>query len=190
MTNDLDTDQLKKECWEKRFFSFGTAQLFERRVRHLGWKRRTIIFLGFATPIFIGAYVTTYNAESQVLKNILLPIVGVVSIVQFLVSFWSLVARWDENYAYAVSSVKVNTRLTADFQQLATAPRETLIRDIERLRFEYDRQSEDDSAQEITPEEKRFGQRSALFQYGSTCPICAQIPKSMAPSDCDSCGNF
>ncbi len=190
MTDELDIDQLRRECWEKRFYSFGTAKLFEQRARHLGLKRRIIIFLGFAMPIFIGAYVTAYNAESQALKNILLPLVGIVSIVQLLVSFWSLVARWDENYVYAVSSVKVNTRLTADFQQLATAPREALIRDIERLRFEYDRQDVDDSAQEITPQEKRFAHRSASFQYRSACRTCGVIPNSMVPSDCDSCGNF
>lgn len=184
------TEGLRQECWKKRFYSFGTTKLFERRVRSLGWKRRLITFLGLASPLFLGAFVAAYSAESQLLKLIVLPVVGAVTVFQALMSLWSLVATWDDRYAYAVAAVKNNTRLTSDFEELAAATDAKIESEMERLRFEYSRQDVEDSAQEISEKEKRFGQRSALFQYRSECPACQKVPKSMTPTSCDSCGNF
>lgn len=190
MNSPTEIENIRKECWRKRFYSFGTTKVFEKRARSLGTKRDVITFLGLATPVFVGAFVGAYSAESQTLKVIVLPVVGAIMIFQAVMSLWSLVARWDDNYSYAVSAVKNNTRLTSDFEELATAPEDRLLKEIERLRFEYSRQEAEDTAQKLTDKEKRFAQRSALFQYRSKCPTCCEVPKSMTPSNCDSCGNF
>ena len=182
--------QLRQECWEKRFYSFGTAKIFERRALKLGRKRRLITFLGLATPITLGAFVTAYSAASPVLQYILLPLSGAVAMLQSVVSLWSLVAGWDEAYAYAIGSVKNNNRLTSLAEELARGSRSRLEKDIELLRFEYSRQDAEDSAQEITDKEKRYAERCALFQYRQECPACKQVPANMKPTSCDSCGNF
>jgi mobilome CxxCx(11)CxxC protein len=184
------TEVLRKECWRKRFYSFGTAKVFEKRVLSLGRRRRLITFLGLASPLFLGAFVAAYSTESAMLKLIVIPTVAVLSIVQALLSLWSLVFAWDHRYACAVTAVKNNTRLASDFEDLATAPDGKLDREIERLRFEYARQEGEDSAQEISEKEKRFGERSSLFQYQSKCPACGEVPTSMKPTNCDACGNF
>lgn len=190
MDDLTDINTLKQECWRKRFYSFGTTKIFEKRVLSLGKKRRIITFLGIALPLFIGLYVGAYSLESEILKSIILPFVGMLTIVQAVVSAWSLVARWDETYTYAINAIKDNTRLTSESEKLATASEEEIRREIEGLRFRYSHQEAQDTVQEITKEEKRFAQRSALFQYRSECPTCRKVPESMTPSNCDSCGNF
>ena len=190
MSDAIGNDPLKQECWEKRFSSFGTAKIFEDRIHSLGKKRRLITFLGLATPLTVGAFVGAYSADSPTLKLFVIPIVGAVTIIQALLSLWSIVAQWDTQYAYAVASVKSNNRLASDFEELAKATPEKRAKGMERLRFEYSRQDSEDISQEITDKEKRFGQRSALFQYQSKCPSCGFVPKNMTSTDCDSCGNY
>jgi len=180
----------KQECWTKRFYSFGTTKIFERRALKINAKRKVITFLGLASPLVVGAFAASFTIDSEVLKYIVVPIAGLVTVTQAVFSLWSLVAKWDDDYAYSVSSVKANTRLTADFENLAKASGEKITRDIERLRDEYTRQEMEDTARHITDKEKRFAQRSALFQYKSKCPTCDEVPQSMTPSNCDSCGNF
>src|SRR5438128_1893948 len=119
-------------------------KIFERRSSQLGRDRRIITFLGVIPFFAVGAVVVSYSADSVILKFVLLPLAAVVTIFQAVVSLWSIVARWDESYAYAVAAVKIHARLTADFETLATAPLKKLEDEIQRLRFEYTRQESED----------------------------------------------
>lgn len=187
--DSADHSRLRQECWEKRFYSFGTAKIFERRARALAKQRRLINFLGLASPLVIGAFAAAFTLDSAALRYVVVPIAGAFSVVQAVVSAWAIVARWDERYDYAVAATKANTRLTGEFDTLAAAPR-IAAREVESLRAEYARQEREDTAQHITDREKRYAMRSALFQYQSKCATCGVIPKNMTPSTCDSCGNF
>lgn len=112
-------EQLRQECWIKRFYSFGTARIFERRAQNINRKRQIITFLGLAAPLTVGAFVTAFSVESELLKYVLIPIAGLVILIQSIMSLWSLVAKWDENYSYSIAATKSNTRLTVDFEILA-----------------------------------------------------------------------
>jgi len=133
--------------------------------------------------------VVAYGTESKVLPA-LLWIIGGLTALQIIAVLWAVVAGWDDAYAYALASVKNNTRLTADFDELARAPMDKLDREMDRLRFEYKRQDEDDRAQELSPSEERFAMRSALSHYRIACPACGTLPKSGEKSRCEKCGNY
>lgn len=187
---DPNEEQLRQECWTKRFYSFGTARIFEKRASDINKKRQIITFLGLATPITVGAFVTAFSVESEVLKYILIPIAGIIALIQSIMSLWSLGAKWDEGYSCSIAAIKNNTRLTADFEILAQSDFNKIKRDINRLREEYQRQEMEDAAQHITVEEKRYAMRQSLFQYKLKCETCGNVPESLSPSNCDTCGNY
>lgn len=182
--------QFKKECFEKKFYSFGTVKIFEKRVSKYGFWLKSITFLGLVLPLALGAFVAAFSSEQEILKNILLPICGILTITQAILSLLSLSFKWDDNYSYAIGAVKNNTRLTNDFEQLSNENITKIKRDISRLRDEYTRQEIEDNTQNITDKEKRFAMRLSLFQYKCTCKTCNTIPQSLTASDCDTCGNF
>lgn len=184
---------LKQECFEKKFYSFGTAKIFERRMKSFSWRLKSITFLGLLLPILIGASVAAFSTEHDWLKNILIPICGILTITQAvlsLLSLLSLVFKWEDNYSYAISALKINTRLTNDFEKLAKEKNEKIENDIDRLLFEYERQETEDTSQGISDKEKRFAMRAALFQYKCKCKTCDLEPKKIKPTDCDTCGNY
>src|SRR5207249_963836 len=81
-----DEEALRQECWQKRFYSFGTTKIFERRARDLGWKRRIITFLGLAAPLAVGAVAVSFSTDSAILKYIALPTAAIVTIFQAIIS--------------------------------------------------------------------------------------------------------
>lgn len=183
-------DGLRRECWEKRFYSFGTTKIFEKRAADLNKKRRLITFFGLVPILTVGAFILSFTTESIFIKVILIPIALSAIILQTILSLWSIIARWDERYTYAIGAIKGNARLTSTFDNFAKYPVEILEHDIEKFREEYTKQETEDLTQDITNEEKRFAMRSALFQYRSRCPTCGEIPNSMVPKNCDACGNY
>ena len=187
---ELSEDQMKQECWTKRFFAFGTAKIFERRARALAVKRRVLLFLGLASPLVIGGFAAAFTLDSPPLKSLVIPIAGLVGLGQLVMSLWALIARWDDEYAYALGAARANTRLAADCENLANGPIARLRRDIERLREQVTAQEIEDTVQHITDKEKRFAMRSALYQYRSKCPVCGIVPESMRPTACETCGHF
>ena len=187
---DQNEEQLRQECWTKRFYSYGTARIFEKRANDINRKRKIITFLGLATPLTIGAFVTAFSIDSGILRYILIPAAGLVALVQTVMSLWSLVAKWDERYSYSIAAIRINTKLTAEFEVLAKSDINKIKRDINRLREEYQRQEIEDTAQHITDKEKRYAMRQSLFQYKLKCETCGKIPDSLSPSDCDTCGNY
>lgn len=185
-----ELEKLKKECFNKRFYSFGTAKIFEKRVGSYRLKLQVITFLGLLSPLLLGGFVAAFSSENKYLTNVLLPICGVLTILQAVMSLWSLVSKWDDVYAYSISAVKNNTRLTNDFDQLANQTENKIKRDLPRLLEEFNRQEIEDTAQSVTTKEKRFAMRESLFQYKNTCPTCKNIPETLTPINCDTCGNY
>lgn len=190
MSEPSEIDKIRQECWRKRFYSFGTTKIFEKRARSLELRRKLITFLGLAAPVLLGTFVAAYYTESRALKTVVLPVVGAITIIQAAASLWSLVARWDEKYAYAIGAIRSNTHLASAFEELAVSSEEKLMKKIDHLRDDYSQREIEDTAQGISTKEKRFAQRSSLFQYRSKCPTCNKVPISMKPENCDSCGNY
>ncbi|MFK5893375.1 MAG: hypothetical protein QM504_09175 [Pseudomonadota bacterium] len=183
-------EEIKKDCWDKRFYSFGTAKIFEQRARQLYTKRQWIVFLGLLSPVTIGAFVASFSINSEALKTYIIPIAGTVAVIQAVLSIWSLVMKWDERYSYAISAIKINTNITSEFEALAKTKPTYIKNNIKRMNEIYLRQEIEDSSQHITDKEKRYAMRHALFQYKNECKTCLKIPSSLSPTTCDTCGNF
>jgi mobilome CxxCx(11)CxxC protein len=166
--------------------------MFEQRARPLRRQLRALTFLGVATPLALGALVAAFGVNDRAVP-VALWIAGVLGIVQLIGSAWSLTAKWDDQYAYALQSIADNHRLSDDFKALGERPPSDLSELTTRaavLDAENQTRSTLDYAQGLTDKEKRRGHRAALHQFQRQCATCGVKPTSMDASDCGTCGRF
>lgn len=178
---------LQSHCRDRAFYAFGTAAIFERRLRRLDRLRNAITYLGIVVPLLIGGAVLSFGTNW--LAFAIVP-AGVVGCIQLGLSAWSLVAKWDDKHAYALGAMQAQTRLFNTWDRLAKHPPADLDSRVVEIDAEDQRQELSDLTQNVLPNEKRFAMRATLYHFGSACARCGQKPTSMKPTDCDTCGNF
>ena len=181
---------LRKECIDKEFYSFGTFKIFERRMKKFGLRLKSITFLGLFSPVLIGGFVAAFSTDSEILKSILLPLCGFITVLQALLSLLSLVFKWDDKFAHSLNSIQENTRLANEFGKLSKESSAKIKRDLPKIRKDYELQEARDNTQELTKKEHNYAMRNALFQFKKKCVTCQEIPKNLKPTTCDTCGNF
>lgn len=188
----MDIEQIKKDCWGYVFYSYGTIRIFERRAKRFQIGRIWITFLGIVVPVVVGSIVMSFGTDSNSLKYFIF-VAGVVTMIQLILSTWSIVSRWDEKYEYAMNSVAENTRLYNDWENYRkrkisnTNESEEIFNEI---LSRTEKQEFNDIKQNVSDKEKRFANRSALFYFKQECHVCNEIPTTMTPCKCAGCGNF
>lgn len=181
------SQNLQKFCRDKAFYSFGTAKIFERRLQRISRYRDWITYLGIVVPLLVGSIALSFGSEW--LPYLAIP-AGVLGTVQLALSCWSLVSKWDDKHAYALSAIQAHTRLFNLWDRLDKRPPVDIEQQAHELEAEDHRQEQADLAQNISDKEKRYAMRAALYHFGLPCVKCKQSPVSMQPKDCDTCGNF
>ena len=185
-------DRLRQDSWNNALFSYGYGYLFSLRANRLNKKLNWITFLGIIIPVLIGGIVTTYGTESPILKYLLI-VTAPLSIIQLIISVWSVVANWNTSYAYYLESYLDNYNLAELYENLGKYPPD----DVDDLKTEMDKidilrsnRDKQDSKYPLTDKEKRKGMRYALRKYKRSCAGCNIIPKDMKSTKCGVCGNF
>lgn len=180
-------EDLLKHCRDKAFYAFGTTKIFESRTRRLETYRNWITYLGIIVPLLVGSVVLSFGKEW--LPVVLVP-AGIVGAIQLALSAWSLVAKWDDRYSYALGAMQSQTQLFNKWERLAKRQ----PADIEQLASDLDaedqRQERADIAQNIKDQERRYAMHATLYHFGNACQGCGVKPISMKPTKCDTCGNF
>ena len=134
----------------------------------------------------------SFGANSGSLKYLLF-VAGIIVLIQLILSTWSIVSRWDEQYEYAMNSVRENTCI---YNELDTYNKREISDTKEseekfnEILSKIEKQEFNDIKQNISDKETRFANRAALFYFKQACHICNEIPKTMKPNKCSSCGNF
>lgn len=183
-------DKIRESCWEKSFHAFGTASIFEKHARTFRRKVRLLGFFGLVLPVTAGGVVLSFGVDYPYLRPVLL-LTGVVAVIQFIVSLWSLFARWEDSLSYSLESLVANRRLSDSYRELAKNPpsdRAEFNMKLALLGVEDQLRIESDNKQGITYEEKRIGMRAALYQFQKQCAKCGKIPESLKPTGCPTCG--
>lgn len=190
-TANVDRDGLRRECWLGALHAFGTSHVFQRRARRLNLKLRLLTYTGIALPLTVGATAVSFGFDLAVLPA-MLAIVSSLLVVQLLVSVWAVVAHWVEAHTYANESAIANDELARRYEALArTPPTDAELRsEFDLLNVDNRNRTQQDMRRDITEREKRRGMRAALRQYQRACATCREVPTSMKPTDCDTCGNF
>ncbi|MFK5922527.1 MAG: hypothetical protein QM496_10140 [Verrucomicrobiota bacterium] len=189
---DTIPDEYRRRCSDNAFRAFGTAYIFERRTRKQRWCLRALAFLGIAVPAALGAIIATIGAESAYV-GLTITIAGILGIIQLILSIWSLVSKWEDNFAYYLESKSANYRLAEDLHRLATTT--TLERpayevELRAADTEGDMRANLDEKLDITDKEKALGMRAALRKFQRKCATCGKMPTTLEPTSCNTCGNF
>lgn len=185
----MDEASIRKKCDDYAFYSYGTTRIFQKREAKLKSRRVLITFLGIVVPVMLGATAAAFGAEWKWLPYVV-TLAGVATIVQLYFSCWSIVARWDEQYASAVDSMLNNTTLYNKWNSLAGSSSTKLADEFEKTEEEYKRQELKDLAQSVTDKEIRYAAREAYKYFKKQCHICGEIPTTSKATKCDGCGNF
>jgi mobilome CxxCx(11)CxxC protein len=182
---------IQRECLNESLHCFATAHIFEMRANILRQRIRMLVFLGIVVPATVGLTFMSFGGNST-LTTALVVLGSLLLILQLVGSVWSLVQRWDDNFAYALESMSANRLFYEQFNELASdtlSQEEANIR-YQHLQHESQTRSKEDEKQGFTENEKRLGMCAGLRQLQRPCAGCHQIPTSMTPSSCNVCGNF
>lgn len=177
------------------------AYIFEVRARRLKRRLDLLTYVGLVGPVIVGAIVGGYGLKIKALEY-LLPVAAAVSAIQVVVALWAVIARWQDQYEFAVQSQRLNSSLAEKYHTLrldgarfiSTKPRATEAQDLDSrlllLQSLDEPQRRKDEEQQISEAEDRMGMRGALRQFGIRCDGCSKVPENMQPTKCDKCGNF
>lgn len=180
-------DQQRMFCEEKLFQACGTLAIFELRVYRLSRFRDVITFFGILVPICVGSLMLSFGTD---LYKSLAYIAGIFTLIQLIFSVWSVVAKWDDRYTYAVDAVSNLTKIFCDWNDLVKLPPPDVDMRIKELTEANKQQDAKDMIQKISDKEKRYGMRKALFLLQKQCPKCQTVPSLHSKNQCDACGNF
>jgi len=183
---------IRNKCWDEAVYCFGTAYVFERRSKAYKRLLQWLTFLGLAVPLAVGGIVMSFGVDLPYTAWII-TVASILGLAQLILSLWSLVAKWDDMFAYSVESCSDNYRLSDLFKNLAQFENPNSPEHMNRyelLQSENRMRSGRDNQQTLSDREKRTGLRAALRQFQRTCVACKAVPMSMKPSKCDVCGNF
>lgn len=192
MTSNNIIEEIRQACWKQAIHSFGTGYIFEKRIAKYNRLLNIIKFVGIGTPLLMGAIVLMYGTDFKYV-DIFIATASIILFIQLIISFWALVAKWEDKYSHSVQSTFANYNISWEYEKLAITPvtdKKQLEYDfkiIEAKSREWDR---NDYKQEVSDKEKRKGMRAALRNYQRACSGCDEVPKSLKPTNCNICGNF
>jgi mobilome CxxCx(11)CxxC protein len=186
------SDRVCLDCWNRGIHAYGTGQIFLRRSRRYTRLLQALSFFGIVVPLLIGGVVLAFGTDPSYLKT-LITVAAATGIVQLLLSAWSIVYSWADNLQYSLESAADNFDLSLKFKELgeqAPTPPDDLQLKAVALKARDDARQMSDARKGVSPKELRFGYRAGLRQFSRQCDECKQVPRSMEPSGCNTCGRF
>jgi mobilome CxxCx(11)CxxC protein len=188
----IKEESIRKECWNKSLHTLGTSYVFQLKTKYYKKWIRIITILGLVVPLLLGAVVAAYGQNSKVLEIVII-ITAPIGIFQIVLSGISLVAKWDDQLAYALESQTDNRVISDEYENLAKWPPleiEKLEKEFAIIKTKDDARIKQDEKISFSPKENRKGMRYALWIRQKECVTCKKVPLSMAPSSCETCGKF
>lgn len=173
---------------QKRFNTFGTARIFEKRVKKYALLIKLLNFLGLAIPITIGLIFLAIGSVDNFVKGCAL-LLGAAQALAFL---WSIIDKWDDKHQYSIEALRRQDKLFTELNDLDQQDKnfQTLF---DKLLEREKRYKQDDISKSISNKEIRYGTRKSLYRFQVLCQMCNETPQTEKPpkgKKCDNCPNF
>ena len=186
------TDRSCADCWNRAIYAYGTGEIFLKRSRTYTSLLRALSFMGIVIQLLIGGVVLGFGTDGSYLK-VLIVIAAIAGIIQLVFSAWSIAYSWADSLQYSLESASDNLDLSRKFKELgeqAPNPADDLELRFATIKAKDDARQMADAKKGVTAKELRYGHRAGLRQFARTCDECKQVPRSMEPSKCHTCGDF
>lgn len=192
MTNEDQYNQLRIKCHDQAFHRYGYSYIFKKRAERFKWRINMIKIMGIIVPAAVGSIALSYSLDSQLLK-FAIAIAIPAMIVQFILSLWAVLSKWDEELAYCYESMPSHSTLYSKLKYLAQFPPKAfkdLANEYKNLDVEINLRSQLDGQHDIKGWETRMGMRWSLREHRKECDKCNKRPYGMTSTNCEVCGNF
>lgn len=186
--NDDEADRIREDCWDTALHSFGYSFLFKRRYRIYRAFLRILLFIGFATPLAVGALALSFGLNQWVIW-----VASAIGILQIIVNLWAVIGKFDDVVVYSQKAATEHNTLCEGFRSLGKNPpkQKTKLRhDHELLHTRLSMIVDSDNEQAIKPKELRRAHRAGLREFRRECSKCGFAPSDMKSTDCGVCGRF
>lgn len=194
--DDLDEktqfEKKRKEVWDKSFHAFANSYLYGIRRRKIKKMQTIITFLGVIIPILGGSLILNYGSDNIYVK-LGLAILSIISLIQVVLSTWSIVAGWNEANEFYTEASYWYSSISEEYESLAKTPPNKLKKLETEIKLIDNKNSYSQMQAvkyELSEKEKRRGMRYALRNFRRKCVGCGKVPTSMESTDCDICGDF
>lgn len=184
-------EKLFQQCGELCFQCYGYSGLFDYRAGRLGRRINLLKVFGLLVPAVVG--VTYLSRDYATFLSILVWMSGIIGIIQFAISLWAVIYKWDDELTYCFEASQNYSDLSDKFSRLAELPPNDFTvfqNQYDMLRTEFRLRQQQDSKHGIKDWERRRGMRIALRQFQRPCVGCSNIPLSLLSTECDVCGKY
>jgi len=201
-TDDIDepktepTDKPKNkdqaEAEDRAVYCFGTAKLFEKRRKRIGFLNKLTKYVGLLIPLSFSLFYMSLENSSFILTftPIFKYVALTLNVILLFISSWALIFDWDnrlENFTESISNNRryfkifkeIAERYNEDETKYANLYRETILLD--------DIQQAKDDKENFSAKDDRFIMREGLYQTQRECTICGKIP-DINLKNCSCCG--
>jgi mobilome CxxCx(11)CxxC protein len=180
-------DNVTEACF-RAIDAYGTAKIFEKRLKKLEFSEKINKLMGFIAPMGVGIAVITVEVNAKLI-SIFTIAAGVICFVQLMISLWALINRRDTTLKQYSDSKSANYYYANKFRDIwkrYDQDEEKYAKLLERFVPLDDEQQKIDQGLlgEVSLEEKHFGMREALYQYQHKCKECGKIPDLKHPETC------
>jgi mobilome CxxCx(11)CxxC protein len=185
-------DKLRVETHHSSYNCTANGYIFEKRAERYKWRVTLIKALGIIVPAAVGITVLGYGIENDLLKKMTILAVPV-TVIQFLISLWAIIYKWDDELAYAYEAIQSYEPLQKKFHDLANYPPtdfNSLKKEFDVIYKELSFRSQQDTSHSIRNWEKRMGMRYSLREHQTKCVECKDVPRSLKSTKCDVCGKY
>ena len=192
MTDQEKTDKIKLESSDNAFHAFGYSYIFTKRIKWYLKYINALKFFGIIVPLAVGALAIGYEFKHDILI-ISITIAIPVTILQLILSTFSIVYKWDDELAYAFEANQDYNYLYDEYEKLYKFPPIGIVeleKQFEILNTKSKNREMQDSKHDITDKERRIGMRYSLREHKKICSACKTVPTSMEATNCGVCGNF
>jgi len=178
---------------DRAVYCFGTAKLFEKRRKKIGFRNKLTKYVGLLIPLSFGLFYMSLENSSLILTYT--PILKYVAlgfnIILLFISSWALIFDWDNRLENFTESISNNRRYYKIFLEIAERYDEDIVKYAnlyKETKLLDDAQQEKDEKENLSAEDERFIMREGLCQLHQECPKCKKIPDKGKSVKCSNCG--
>lgn len=185
-------NKLRSESHSNAFDCFGYGYIFEQRAKRLRRNLTLLQVLGVIVPATVGSILIGYGTKFKYLEAII-SIAIFTSVIQFIISIWALIYKWDDELSYAYDAMQSYQSLYNRFSNLGKFPPpsyELLRVDYDLINADYITRNQLNTQHNIKEWEKRLGMHYSLREHKELCYGCQIKPLSMNSTNCYVCGNY